>query len=164
MDEQIFKKIDRSLERALANPITLKKLDKVTNDLQVFEKGGMTEEGRKIYLEKVKLCRVELKTLAEYQYLLAKLGFQKEYITTVLKHENAHGNVAETMGAIHDGYSVIIYRVGNRLGIRQTTDTVYPKGWTAERTFMVAQAIAEAPRVYENLELSDGDKVTLREK
>ena len=160
--EEKYKEIDSKLEEALRNPISYEKLKKMDIDLKIYERAGVTEKSEIKYFQELSKSKIELLTLLDFRYVLNKLGYPQEHITNVIKHENAHVNVAESLGAEFRGYNIVIYNDHGMLGTRIWGISVLSKDWSEEETKENKIKIFQAPEVYENMALSPGDIKVLK--
>src|SRR5690349_5414894 len=108
--KKVYKDLDIAIFDAVNNPIDLKELNSISEKAKLFEAEGGTKEGRDEFYKKLSKSQITCKTLPEYRYVLEKLGYTKAGLEYVLKHENAHGNMAEFLNAENRGYVVIIYK------------------------------------------------------
>jgi hypothetical protein len=153
--QNVYQVLDESIKNAVKNPIDIKELNQVFDESEMAVTSGGTEEQNKTLHKKLAASKIMCSTLPEYRYVLQKLGYSPDQIEVLLKHENSHGNMADSLGANHLGYMIIIFKNGNIIGVRQGAEIAYPETSDYED---IVKKVAEAPEVYESMNLSDGDK------
>lgn len=102
---------------------------------------------------------VFVKTLIEFKILMNKLGKNYYRVNSTVYHENAHANKAQSIGAIHEGYSVLVSKSkkGNGFAYQPLVHTDVPDYWPEHRKIEAKIKIGSAPEEYGNA-LSDGDE------
>jgi len=151
-----FSWIDEKINKAIKNPISEKEFNVLFEEQ--FKESGYTKEDYENFKEKTKACRIDTNYLHEYKYALQKLGYSEDAIKSFLAHENAHGNVATSVGADHQGYSLYIFSDNGVLKLKQGALVKYPEHWNEEERILATEKIATAPETYEKQKLSDADK------
>ncbi len=98
---------------------------------------------------------IKVSTLPELRFILEEIGQSEEQIQRNLAHENAHSNVATSLGANHESYIVYFLKNGN---IYQTRIT-FPHHLTPVDVDEISRRAISAPEEYgEGGGLSDDEK------
>ena len=108
--------------------------------------------------EKLATISIDIATIPELRFILEELGKSEEEIRENLAHENAHANVAHSLGANHEKYIVYFLKEGN---IYQTRVT-FPDNLSQEEVDYISSRAIQAPEEYGNAGgMSDDDKEQL---
>lgn len=119
----------------------------------------LEKEDYKKKKEKLESISLQVKTLPEFRFVLSEIGKSEEEIQENLAHENAHANVAESLGARHETYIVYFLKNGN---VYQTRVTL-PDSLTEDEVYNISKKAIEAPEEYGKAGgLSDDDKDQLK--
>jgi hypothetical protein len=103
-----------------------------------------------------------IQTLPEFKFAMEYIGFSNNALLDTIEHENAHGNMAESVGAEHHGYNLIFQRNEQGKLVVQPQAIIYiPDEWSKEDQENANYDITIAPEVYGN-SLSDGDREDLK--
>lgn len=100
---------------------------------------------------------VTVKTIAEFKLLMEKIGRNYYAVMGTVAHENAHANMASSLGAIHSGYSLLVTRKGNDFSYQPIALTNVRGEWDKKDQLEANIKIAGAPKEYGN-KLSPGDE------
>ncbi len=102
---------------------------------------------------------VSVQTLTEFGILMNKLDKNYYRVNSTVYHENAHANKAQSIGAMHEGYSVLVSKSkkGNGFAYQPIAHTKVPDYWPEHRQIEAKIKIGSAPEEYGNA-LSDGDE------
>lgn len=109
---------------------------------------SLSDREKEIYLKKksqLDSFSLKVKTLPELRFILEELGKDEEEVRVNLAHENAHANVASSLGANHETYIVYFLRNGN---IYQTRVT-FPDNLSQEEVNYISKKAINAPEDYE---------------
>jgi len=108
--------------------------------------------------EKLESISISVTTIPELRFILEELGKTEEEIRENLAHENAHANVAESLGANHEKYIVYFLKEGN---IYQTKVT-FPDHLSQEEVSYISNKAIRAPEDYGDAGgMSEDDKKLL---
>jgi len=107
--------------------------------------------------------KIAVRTLVEYRMLMNMLGKNYYRVNDVVTHENAHANKASSIGAIHEGYSVLVYKSksGEGFSYQPLAHTDVPGTFNNKEKIEANFKIGFAPEEYGN-HLSDGDEEQIR--
>ncbi|MES2930504.1 MAG: hypothetical protein V4665_01840 [Patescibacteria group bacterium] len=159
-NKNIFNELDSHIEQAVIHAIDFDKLKVLTTQIIELRKSGKDSEQLKSIINELTPCKIECKTLAEFRYILEKLKFLPEQADSFLSHENAHGNMADYLGAKHEGYMFFVYKSGDDIGIHPAAHYSFPEEWASDYKLDVRKKIIQAPELYGH-ELSKSDKKAL---
>ncbi len=111
--------------------------------------------------EKLKKCRINVNTLIEYKILLNMLGKNYYRVNKALMHENAHANKANSVGAFHLNYSLIVSKgEDGEFKYQPLAQTKIPENWTEKAGIIGNIDIGQAPEEYgDSLSGSDEEMV-----
>lgn len=159
---EIDKKIDIALKNAQANALTHGEMDLIYAKMLNLSKQPQTQEVKDEILKNEKEISkhmVTVKTLIEFQMLMNKLDKNYYIINGTVLHENAHGNKAKSIGAIHAGYSVVVFKSKNKgeFTYQPLAHTKAPNSWPKHRQVEADIKIGFAPEEYGD-RMSDGDE------
>lgn len=102
---------------------------------------------------------IVVKTLIEYKTLLQKIA-PSDVLYDTLAHENAHANVAESLGVNLNGYAIVVSKNKDSFVYQPYVDYEVPTSWDLKRQIETNIKIAEAPREYGNrLAPDDAERV-----
>ena len=113
--------------------------------------------------KKMAKSSVTVKTLYELKMLLEKSKMDKETQISVLAHENAHGNKADSLGAKHESYILSVWKIGDKFGYSVGTHITHPDAWDKDKDKNVSIEYTKAPEEYGGY-LSDKDKEDIEQK
>jgi hypothetical protein len=159
-NKNIFGKFDLSIEQAITNAIEFSEMKRLTGEIVELRKSGTDPERLASIMKELSNCKVECETLSEFRHALEKLNFLPEQVNSFLSHENAHGNMADYLGAEHKGYMFFVYKAGNDIGIQPAARYSFPEEWESDYKTTIRKKIVEAPELYGH-ELSTNDKKAL---
>lgn len=118
--------------------------------------------------ENLAQATVVFKDLVSFDYALEVLyrtGVDREYLLETLKHENAHANKADQLGARHEDYKLVFLKDENGKIFFAPSAGIYipeeDEGWSKEKQKEVLREVLEAPDIYGD-SLSPGDERDLR--
>lgn len=159
---EIEKNLDIALKIVQANALTKDETNLIYSKkfdlLKLQQTQQIKNEILKIEKE-ISKHKVTVYTLIEYQMLMNKLGKNYYVVNGTVLHENAHGNKATSIGAVHDGYSVVVYKSKNKgeFTYQPMAHTKVPEDWPKHRQMEAHAKIGFAPEEYGD-SMSDGDE------
>ena len=125
---------------------------KVLIDKDQLSKQEQREEDE--ILAKADLASVHLKNLADFKIALEFLILNKDTVTDILEHENAHANKGEAIGANFIKYKLTLIQKEGRL--IASPSAIFDLDFTDPNIREQLKLITSAPDEYGN-RLSDGD-------
>lgn len=99
---------------------------------------------------KYEKAKIYVKTLPEFRLLLEKIGMPYEKLIDSLQHENAHGNKADELGAVHDGYNLLCLKYNGGYGYIPQVGINIPDEWPQEKQDRILNEIYRAPEEFGN--------------
>jgi hypothetical protein len=113
--------------------------------------------------EEIKKHKIFIKTLVQFRMLMNMLGKNYYRVNDVVTHENAHANKASSLGVVHEGYSVLVYKskTDDGFSYQPLVDRDIPRTFNDKEKVEVNLKIGFAPEEYGN-HLSDGDEEQIR--
>lgn len=146
--------------------LSAEEMDILFNERMLLQNSAPTSENiqkLKELDEEVKRHQIFVTTLVEYRMLMNMLGKNYYRVNDVVTHENAHANKASSLGGVHGGYSVLVYkkRTGDGFSYQPVAHTDVPKTFSDKEKIEANLKIAFAPEEYGN-HLSDGDEEQIR--
>lgn len=94
---------------------------------------------------------IRVQTIVEYRMVLELLldsPGEEEAVAEILAHENAHSNVAESLGANVHHYLLTIIREGPEMYLSPSVDFSVPEEWPEAKRREVYLAVMKAPEEY----------------
>lgn len=131
-------------------------------------KGDITDlerERQRVIRDKIAETSMSFDNLFDFKIALECLqNTSKRFVHQKLNHENAHANKGESLGATHEGYSLIFTTTQSfgsetkhlNYGATANFDDL-PEEWISEKRKQVAREIAFAPEEYGD-QMSESDK------
>lgn len=92
---------------------------------------------------------VTVTTLWEFKFVLEQIFSRKDQVDHMLSHENAHGNMAEIVGATHTGYCICFSKGPKGFIFNIYTELWYPESWR-DKNLDLKIKIYGAPGEYGN--------------
>ncbi len=162
---ELERKVEDSLKKAQAVALSNDEMRNLfLRRMELFKQPKTKEILEKIaQLDKeVEKHRVFVKTLLEFEILMHKLGKNYYRVNGIVHHENAHANKAGSIGAIHDGYSLLVSKSqkGTGFSYQPIAHTKVPDYWPKHRQNEANIKIGSAPEEYGN-HLSDTDEMQI---
>lgn len=125
---------------------------------QIFRKNELSEEEKDI-CNKVELATVHTKNLGDFRFAMEEI-WDKEDVLNILEHENAHANVAQSLGVETKDYRLIFYKNEKGNILIEPSVRISLTGTLEERNQKKIKILL-APHEYGNI-LSDEDTNTLQ--
>jgi len=160
LESNLQKKIQFAKENALSEREYEEISEKEFEMQQLQNKRELTDEEVNFYFnfrEKNNKASIEIETITEAKRVMEILGFDQDSLLDTIAHENAHGNVAEKIGANHLGYKFVVIRLENGYAIQPQANIYIPDEWSKDRQNEALLQITQAPEDYDNT-LSSGDR------
>lgn len=107
-------------------------------------------------MDMVRKARISCGSLYELNTALQLLGIKSEDVLDTVAHENAHANKAESMGANHHDYRILVSKINGEYAYRVSAGIELPDEWEMDKKKEGLIAILKAPEEYGN-ELSPSD-------
>jgi hypothetical protein len=150
-NENLLQDIKEKVQYARTHPASLKLIEKEASI------DGFLSQSDKEFLAQ---ATIRVQTIVEYRIVLELLldaPGEAEEVAKTLAHENAHANVAESLGARVHHYLLTIIRDGQEMYLSPSVDFSVPEEWSEAKRKEVYLAIIKAPEEYGET-LSPDDK------
>lgn len=150
--------IEKIVEEVKARAMSLKDAKKATKtfDKWYYSDNRSHDEELEAIQDAIMNSSITVQTLAEYRMVLENMTNPAE-AEEILAHENAHANIAQSLGADFIGYSLLICKDGDEFVFRGGAPYRLPKEWSAEKKKAAHIRIYNAPEEYGE-ELSPTDE------
>jgi len=147
--EEIIKLIDEAKKHALEEDEFLKLLDKRDALMRQPLTSESIDEMKKMD-EVLDKSKVAVKNLPDFKTLLELTVKDEKVRRDTLAHENAHGNVADSVGMIHFEYSMHFVKIGDKWNYMLSTSAGFPSftPMTEEERLKKEIAFTEAPKTF----------------
>jgi hypothetical protein len=141
--------IRKKVEEVKARSMNLKDAKKATKtfDKWYYSDDRSHDAELENIQEEIMNSSVTVHTLAEYKMVLQSMMDDDE-AEEILAHENAHANVAQSLGAEFLGYSLLICKDGDEFVFRGGAPYRLPSEWSTEKKKAAHLRIYGAPEEY----------------
>ncbi len=167
--QELYETVRQKLNKAAGNPISESRL-KDLND-EATRLGGRSDKEAWDREEQIQNEILESSVvsdnLIEFREVLRQVaemcGQDEEFVTDLLAHENAHGNVAEATGHDWVGYVAVFIKdeIGRLVSVQPAHFLKSNRKWGKIETILKRIMVTDAPRIYDNA-LSPGDEEDLK--
>jgi hypothetical protein len=165
----IIEALKTRLEEAKQHAVTydrFKELNERIGELSSDDKGHSAEIA--LLEAEINKGAVSVETISDFSALLHHAsrmdeGLSNEQVQSVLAHENAHAIVAQTVGANHEGYTLLVLKDEDRFIYTAWVNFTHPDSWLDEEGKVKDLIkVFAAPKTYGD-SLSEADILKIRD-
>lgn len=112
--ESFDQEIQRKLDEAKSKALTWGEVQMYTDQMRELESQIVDIPNPELVkkfnalADKLNEAHIHVNTISEFKLLLDKIALNNEHAKALLNHENAHANVAQSVGVDHDGYIILV--------------------------------------------------------